>query len=252
MLKLLGKFISYRDLLFNLQRLWQLKGSFKLADVEGKYFLATFDLKEDYMMVLTEGPWMVFGAYLTVQAWTLDFDPLTAKVTKIMGWVRVPGLSFRYYHKGALRAIGKLLGEVMKIDYTTEAKGRGRYARLAVLIDLRQPLVPFIKVDGRAYGVEYEGLPMICFGCGKYGHTKDQCSCLSEANSMVLSMPEKKEPLSKPAEIVLALSNNSGSGQSQTVAPTNLYGSWMKAAPKFSFRKKFQDGKEADLGLKLN
>ncbi|KAI9094448.1 hypothetical protein K1719_026673 [Acacia pycnantha] len=39
----------------------------------------------------------------------------------------------------------------------------------------RQPLVSWIKVDGKAYGVQYEGLPHICFECGKYGHTKDKC-----------------------------------------------------------------------------
>ncbi|KAI9073661.1 hypothetical protein K1719_044374 [Acacia pycnantha] len=45
--------------------------------------------------------------------------------------------------------------------------GRGRYARIAVLVDLQKPLVPWIKVDGRTHGVEYEGLPLICFECGR-------------------------------------------------------------------------------------
>ncbi|KAI9085322.1 hypothetical protein K1719_032699 [Acacia pycnantha] len=57
----------------------------------------------------------------------------------------------------------------------TESRGRGRYARIAVIIDLLKPLVPWILVDGKTYGVEYERLPHICFGCGKYGHTKEKC-----------------------------------------------------------------------------
>ncbi|KAI9100728.1 hypothetical protein K1719_024090 [Acacia pycnantha] len=80
-----------------------------------------------------------------------------------MAWVRIPGLSFNYYHKSTLRAIGMLLGKVVKIDYLTEMRGQGRYSRIAVLIDLLQPLVPWIRVDGRTYGVEYEALPLICF-----------------------------------------------------------------------------------------
>ncbi|KAI9125324.1 hypothetical protein K1719_003940 [Acacia pycnantha] len=146
-----------------------------LVDMEGSFYFATFDLEEDYTKDLTGGPWTIFGAYLTVQPWIVDFDPKTTAISTVVAWVRVPGLSFRYYHKSTLRAIGKLLGEVVKIDYMTENRGCGRYARIVVLTDLQQPLVPWIKVDGKTYGVEYEGLPLICFTYGKYGHTKEKC-----------------------------------------------------------------------------
>ncbi|KAI9115726.1 hypothetical protein K1719_013395 [Acacia pycnantha] len=125
-IKLLGRSITYGDLLNRTQAIWQVKGFYQLVDVGGGFFFATFDLAEDYLKVLTGGPWVIFG------------------------------LSFRYYHKSTLRAIGKLLGEVVKIDYRKETRGRGRYARIAILVDLQQPLVPWIKVDGKAYGVEYE------------------------------------------------------------------------------------------------
>ncbi|KAI9079949.1 hypothetical protein K1719_038195 [Acacia pycnantha] len=131
-----------------------------------------FDLQEDYTKALTGGPWMVSGAYLTIQPWSLDFNP-HSPISKVVAWIRIPGLSFQYYHKNTLRAIGTLLGEVVKIDYMTESHGRGMYARIAVLFDLLKPLVPWIKVDGRTYGVEYEGIPLICFDYGKYGHAKE-------------------------------------------------------------------------------
>ncbi|KAI9111022.1 hypothetical protein K1719_017897 [Acacia pycnantha] len=155
--KLLGRSITYGDLLRRTQILWHLKGSYQLIDMEGSFYFAIFDLEEDYIKVLTGGPWTVFGAYLTVQPWTVDFDPKTTAISTVAAWVRVHGLSFRYYHKTTLRAIGKLLGEVVKIDYMTESKGRGRYARIAVLIDLQKPLVPWILVDGKTYGVDYDG-----------------------------------------------------------------------------------------------
>ncbi|KAI9105148.1 hypothetical protein K1719_022677 [Acacia pycnantha] len=150
--------------------------------MEANLYFAMFDLEEDYVKVLTGGPWTIFGAYLTLQPWTIDFDPNTTAISTVVAWVRVPGLAFRYYHKSTLRAIGKLLGEVVKIDYMIESRGRGKYARVAVLIDLQKPLIPWIKVDGKMYGVEYEGLPLICFSCGKYGHTKDRCQGASQVN----------------------------------------------------------------------
>ncbi|KAI9100770.1 hypothetical protein K1719_024132 [Acacia pycnantha] len=172
-IKLLGRSINYHDLASRTQALWKLRGSYQLEDMERSFYFATFDLEEDYMKVLTGGPWMIYGAYLTVQPWSLEFDAKTSSISKVVAWVRIPGLSFRYYHKSTLRAIGSLLGDVVKIDYMTESRGQGKYARIAVLIGLLNPLIPVIKVDGKFYGIEYEGLPHICFTCGKYGHSRD-------------------------------------------------------------------------------
>lgn len=34
---------------------------------------------------------------------------------------------------------------------------------------------PYFQQDGRIQRVEYEALPTVCFGCGKYGHTSSSC-----------------------------------------------------------------------------
>ncbi|KAI9084524.1 hypothetical protein K1719_033512 [Acacia pycnantha] len=216
-IKVLGRSIMSRDLLTRTQALWRLKGSYQLVDMEGGFFFASFDLEEDYTKVLTGGPWMVFGAYLAVQPWSIDFDPRTTKVSNVVVWVRIPGLSFRYYHKSTLRAIGMLLGDVVKLDYTTETRGRGRYARIAVMVDLQNPLIPWIKVDGRTYGIEYECLPLICFECGKYGHTKEKCGggTLSRTEGTPLTPATSAQPASPVVD------EKAGSGSSP-------FGSWMQ------------------------
>ncbi|KAI9089053.1 hypothetical protein K1719_029332 [Acacia pycnantha] len=109
-IKLLGRSITYPTLLARTQALWRLRGCFRLVDMVGGFYMATFDLEEDYTKVLTGGPWMLFGAYLVVQPWTLNFDPSLSVMSKVVVWVRIPGLSFRYYHKTALRAIGTFFG----------------------------------------------------------------------------------------------------------------------------------------------
>ncbi|KAI9073119.1 hypothetical protein K1719_044928 [Acacia pycnantha] len=178
---------------------------------------------EDYARVLTGGPWVIFGAYLVVQPWTIDFDHRSANISSVVAWIRVPGLSFRYYHKSTLRAIGNLLGEVVKIDYRTETRGRGRYARIAVIVDLLQPLIPWIKVDGKTYGVEYEGLPVICFGCGKYGHSKERCPARNPQREGAQDGLQKGSPASQQV----------GSGDNPAVGSTpeqerKPYGDWMQ------------------------
>ncbi|KAI9100790.1 hypothetical protein K1719_024152 [Acacia pycnantha] len=85
--KLLGRKIIYHDLLARTQMLWKLKGSYQLVDMEGGFYCATFALEEDYMKVLTGGPWMIYGAYLTVQPWSLEFDAKTGAISKVVAWI---------------------------------------------------------------------------------------------------------------------------------------------------------------------
>lgn len=63
-----------------------------------------------------------------------------------------------------------------KIDRATVSKTRGQFARLAVIINTREPLVSKILIDGRVQRVEYECLPQVCFGCGRLGHTRETCA----------------------------------------------------------------------------
>ena len=63
----------------------------------------------------------------------------------------------------------------MWVDYNTEEAQRGRFVRVAVEVNLSKPLISHFTIDGRVQRVEYEDLPLICFQCGKYGHTSDLC-----------------------------------------------------------------------------
>ncbi|KAL4351406.1 hypothetical protein GQ457_06G022300 [Hibiscus cannabinus] len=71
--------------------------------------------------------------------------------------------------------MGSLIGRVVRIDYNTGEGRRGRFARLAVVVNLTKPLKSRIMIDGFRQPIEYEGLPLICYMCGKYGHTSDTC-----------------------------------------------------------------------------
>ncbi|KAI9071911.1 hypothetical protein K1719_046117 [Acacia pycnantha] len=246
--KLLGKSISYHDLISRTQVLWKLRGTYQLVDMEGGFFCATFALAEDYMKVLTGGPWMIYGAYLTVQPWFLEFDAKTSAVSRVVAWLRIPGLSFRYYHKSTLRAIGALLGEVVKIDYMTETRGRGKYARIAILVDLLKPLIPWIKVDGKTYGIEYEGLPHICFAFGKYGHTEGKCPT-KEPMTIECQPQEQASGVGDGTAATKSpgsCSSPSG-GQNTPEEAASPYGSWMKVQyPKKGNKSRW--GKEAKIG----
>ncbi|KAL4333427.1 hypothetical protein GQ457_07G010550 [Hibiscus cannabinus] len=153
----------YRALLNRIQLLWKPKGEFSLIDLDNNYFLVRFEIADDFQNVLLGGPWVIFGSYLTVQPWSRYFSTKEEYPSQIMVWVRLPKLPYRYYTKNLFRHIAASIGKVVRIDYNTTEGKRGRFARLAIIVDLKKPLVFGIIIDGQRQDIEYEGLPEICF-----------------------------------------------------------------------------------------
>lgn len=73
---------------------------------------------------------------------------------------------------------------MLKIDNLTLIHDRGKFTRICVEFDLDEPLASHIIINGKKLFLEYEGLHLICFRCGKYEHKKECCSeVLVEATS---------------------------------------------------------------------
>ncbi|KAL4367294.1 hypothetical protein GQ457_05G012860 [Hibiscus cannabinus] len=172
-IRLLGKTIGYRALWNRIMALWTPVGEINLIDLDNEYYLVRFANEEDFQKVLSGGPWMIFGSYLTVQPWSRYFNSAEDHPSHIMVWARLPKLPYRYYTKSLFKYIAATIGKVVKVDYNTTEGKRGRFVRLALIVDLSKPLASGIIIDGRRQDIEYEGLPTICFKCGKYGHAKE-------------------------------------------------------------------------------
>lgn len=189
--KLMGKPNSsntFDFILKGLRRKWQTKSGWRLIDLPNDYFLVKFNLEEDMNDILCGGPWIIAGQTLTVRKWNPGFDPMTDVIGKMAVWVRICGLPVKYFRDFAVEKIGKILGEVVRVDPVTIGQARGKFARLCVEVDLSKPLRPFVEVESVAYNVVYEGISMICFECGCYGHSKDKCP------TVIISPPAVPEP----------------------------------------------------------
>ncbi|KAH1072756.1 hypothetical protein J1N35_025084 [Gossypium stocksii] len=64
---------------------------------------------------------------------------------------------------------------VVRVDDDTENGYRGRFARMAISVDLYRPLILKLRVKGKIQQVEYENLPKVYYECGCFGHMKDIC-----------------------------------------------------------------------------
>lgn len=152
-LKLLGCNIGFSVLQNKLYNLWRPSVTLHMMDIENEYFLVKFQNKLDYEMALSEGPWIIFGQYLTVQPWTVSFDPSQAYPSIVKAWIRFPGLPGYLYNHKIIFEIGGMVGKVVKLDMNIDSRARGRFARMAVYVDLDKPLVSQILINGRKQNV---------------------------------------------------------------------------------------------------
>ncbi|KAK9006252.1 hypothetical protein V6N11_035297 [Hibiscus sabdariffa] len=104
-LKLLGRRIGYETLKTKIHDLWKPASEIKLMDIENGYFLATFRSHNDFLTVLADGPWTIFGHYLTVEPWLPDFSPSQPFPSKVVAWIRLPGLPATLYKRSLIEEI---------------------------------------------------------------------------------------------------------------------------------------------------
>ncbi|XP_061363867.1 uncharacterized protein LOC133307381 [Gastrolobium bilobum] len=101
-------------------------------------------------------------------------------------WIRIPGVPREFYTHKDLWRMGNMVGRTLRIDENSlrisgqgqleEITDRGRFARICVEIDLGKSLLSKFRIGQRQLYIGYEGLYLICFLCGQYGHRRDQCS----------------------------------------------------------------------------
>jgi len=185
-IRMFDKGIGYLQLKRRLKAKWGLRGDFSLIDIGCEYYVTRFTNMEDYDHVMTNDPWMIGDNYLVIREWIPNFVPEEDNITKLTAWVRIPKLSVEYFNKHfLLHKIGQKIGRVIKVDNTTENVERGQYSRMCVEVDLTKPFLSKFRLNGRVWGIQYEGLKMICFKCGRQGHKEEACETNHRASQLV-------------------------------------------------------------------
>lgn len=233
-IKLVGKPNSSNALKFmsdSLKRKWKLQGPWQLIDLPNGYFVVKFHLHEDMNIALCGGPWIIAGQTLVVQQWKPDFDPFVSEITNMAVWVRFVGLPLRFYEEFPMRKIGHLIGNVVKVDKLTLAQVRGQFARVCVEVDLQKPLVPFVDVEGCRYGVVYEGISMICFNCGCFGHVRDTCAYKNVNGKTATDVHSEPTPTKASDDIAMSMAADPPPRITKSNTPVNSqangHGPWM-------------------------
>ncbi|KAI7985130.1 Uncharacterized protein LOK49_LG14G02120 [Camellia lanceoleosa] len=173
--KLMGRSLGYTYLMDRLKNIWKLNSTFIGIDLGNHFFLMKFQDVADLNKVLNEGPWFVGRNFLAIRHWEPDFQPEKASLSTIVVWIRLHSLPIEYFDNQILRRIGNKLGKVLKVDFYTENRDRGRFARLCIQIDMAKPLIAKLLVGSILIKIAYEGINAICFHCGMIGHKSNEC-----------------------------------------------------------------------------
>ncbi|KAI9097681.1 hypothetical protein K1719_025452 [Acacia pycnantha] len=196
-LTLLGKSANFEMMKDRIA--WILRSkSFELIDLPNNYFLFKTGNRDLRLRLLFDGPWVIQGHYLAVQRWSPNFNPYSNEIQKVAVWIRIPTLPMHVYSEECLLEIGNMIGKALKVDVNTLAQcsnqnmmvERGKFARVSVEVDLNQALKSRFVIRSTIYTVEYEGLDLICFKCGKYGHSQEKCPLVRNAEENSSEVPQ--------------------------------------------------------------
>lgn len=172
--KLVGRFLGHETLLDRLQTEWHTT-EFNMLYLGNGYFICKFDSPVESRRVLTGGPYFIGPNFLHVQKWKPNFRADIEGINSMVVWVRFPNVSAEYLDEEAVKLIASVIGKPIKLDEVAAFASRGRFARVCVQIDLAKPLLTKVQIKRDFIHIEYEGLPVICYSCGRVGHRKEHC-----------------------------------------------------------------------------
>lgn len=110
--KVVGKSVSYPDLLRRLQVLWK-NIEFDLMLIGSSWFVVNFRTRAARCKVLSEGPYFYHVHYIHLQRWSPYFDPVAATINTAMVRVRFPSIFLEFFDEFAILEAARLLADLL-------------------------------------------------------------------------------------------------------------------------------------------
>ncbi|KAM1325327.1 hypothetical protein EV1_046001 [Malus domestica] len=161
--------------------LWRGREGVSIREIGDRRFLARFAGKRDLQWVVeADMPWMFKNDLVLVADRTEKglnrWTPLFLGVL----WVQLHNVPVLSMTQAVAETIGSLMGEVRLVDKTGSRDCIGRFLRVKIGFNVREPLMrgTFVTFpnEGKIWiDFKYESLPNNCLICGKLGHPTRIC-----------------------------------------------------------------------------
>ncbi|GAB2277096.1 hypothetical protein Dimus_039220 [Dionaea muscipula] len=147
--RLPGRFVGYRAMCEQLERVWKPKGPMEVFSVGGDFFTVKLT-STDRSRVLTGCPWTILGSDLRVRRWTEEFFARTDEDIGML-WIRIPDLNVMFHDDEVLMAIVSSFGDLVMVD----KKSLGRIVRVLVEVDMKKFAVSRFCLNGKWHDLEF-------------------------------------------------------------------------------------------------
>jgi hypothetical protein len=168
-----------------------------LAIHESGWLVYRFKNVDDKLVVLANGPYLIYGRPLIIKAMPEYFDFGTDKMSCVPVWVKFPNLPLKYWSPRCLSKIASKLGTPIQSDQLTFNMSRISYVRVLVELDLLANLKSSIVINlpngstlNQPVIYIYETLPRFCKLCKVLGHNTGTCT---SPPALAVARPLEKE-----------------------------------------------------------
>ncbi|XP_021751087.1 uncharacterized protein LOC110716762 [Chenopodium quinoa] len=181
------------------RRIWRNLGIDKVALREKGIFMVQFRTMKNRDRVLA-GPKIFFDKKpIFMKAWTQDIEISKEEFRIVPTWVQLWGLVVKYWGEKSLKKIAGSLGNLVKMDASTEKREKLQYARvlLEVGIDQHFPdMIEFVNEKDVKVSIylKYDWKPVVCITCKKMGHVASDCM----KGKQRMWVPKKKQEQQGP------------------------------------------------------
>ncbi|GAV92256.1 DUF4283 domain-containing protein, partial [Cephalotus follicularis] len=127
-----GKRIPFKIVKENLEKNWRKWGSVQVITGSDGYFLFRFSNSTSCDLVLSNGPWEVWGAYFALRRWEEGMSLCKDSFTSIPVWVKLTNVPPELWTRPGLSYIASALGVPLCMDAATAAGNRLSFARVCV------------------------------------------------------------------------------------------------------------------------
>ncbi|GAV77004.1 DUF4283 domain-containing protein, partial [Cephalotus follicularis] len=159
----------------HLEKKWKKWGGVSVITGDNGTFLFKFDNNAARDLVLSNGPWEVWGAYLALRQWEEGMALRKDSFSNILVWVKLYNVPAKLWTKPGLSYVASALGVPLCIDTATTAGNRLSLARVCIEMKASS-IFPISYKDRRRNGtminvmVKYAWKPSACSVCRVFYH----------------------------------------------------------------------------------
>ncbi|GAV77646.1 LOW QUALITY PROTEIN: Exo_endo_phos domain-containing protein/DUF4283 domain-containing protein, partial [Cephalotus follicularis] len=195
-----GKRIPFKIIKENLEKKWRKWGAVSVIIGDNGTFLFKFDNSAARDLVLSNGPWEVWGAYLALRRWEEGMSLSKDSFSSIPVWFKLANVPSELWTKSGLSYVASALGVPLCMDATTTAGNRLSFARVCIEMKASSNFPTSYKVRRRngtlvEVMVQYAWKPSPCSVCKVFEHSSKQCHLVARKDVVVKQGGERAQGL---------------------------------------------------------